>query len=213
MLVIRIISRINGFEVELIANPGGLAREQQIELVRELNAISIDAFNKPTPPEETWERTVRVGRIYLLKDSGRIVGYATNALMELNGIGVNYFSSALLRREVQNKGLYGPLNRLRVETIDSDVIMTRTQNPLVVKGFLSLCEQLGMQGFPNGISPTERVMDIARAYSPNVDPDMVCKGVYGRALMDNTPNPCKSIEHICSKLDVDRGDGLILIGV
>lgn len=51
------LGRINGFLVEMIENPSKLGKLEQEVLVKELNAISIDAFKKSTPIEETWERT------------------------------------------------------------------------------------------------------------------------------------------------------------
>lgn len=209
------LGRINGFLVEMIENPSKLGKLEQEVLVKELNAISIDAFKKSTPIEETWERTVGVDVIYLIKDvkdANRIVGYTTNDMMMLEGQTVNYFSSALFKREIQQQGLYKMVNDLRLETHPSDIIMTRTQNPLVEAGFKHLCSDNGIVFFPNGVPTTQEIMIIARAYAPSVNEKLICEGVYGRALMDETPKPVGDIVGMFKGLNIDRGDGIILIG-
>ncbi len=206
------LGAVNGFDIRMVENAAGLSRLEQTALVEELNSISVDAFNKATPLEETWERTIGVDVIYLIEDSGRIVGYTTNDFMNLAGFEVNYFSSALFRREVQNRGLYRHINRLRMETHPRKVIMTRTQNPMVAQGFKDVCREKSFSFFPNGGSVSQEVMSIARAYASGVNQHMICERVYGRALMDDTPVPAGEVAPLFTNLNIARGDGIILVG-
>lgn len=204
---------VGGFQIEIIENPSGLPKKEQEVLVKELNSISVDAFNKATPIEETWERTVGVDCIFLIKEKEKIVGYATNDVMEISGKKVNYFSSALFRREIQSKGLYHEINKIRRDHIEGmDFLMTRTQNPMVYSGFKRLCEEGDREIFPNGKDTPDDVMGIAKGYSSIVNKHMVCEGVYGRALMDDTPLPNAGSASVFSHVNMSRGDGMILIG-
>ncbi len=207
------LGRINGFRVEAIEKPSRLSELEQEILVRDLNTISVDAFNKPTPLEETRERTVGVDTIFLIKSGTEVVGYTTNDRMTLDNHAVNYFSSALFKRKVQQEGLYQKVNDLRVEFQPSDNIMTRTQNPLVVQGFRSLCQRHGFLIHPDSANSTpEPIIRIARAYAPLAGEDLICRGVYGRALMDETPVPRENVRELFQRMNIPQGDAVILIG-
>jgi hypothetical protein len=207
------IGNINGYTVQLIQKASRLSFDEQEKLVKELNSISVDAFNKPTPMQETWERTVQVDLIYLIKKDQKILGYTTNDIMNIKGEKINYFSSALFKREIQQNGLYKKINELRLETTPTKTIMTRTQNPLVVTGFEDLCITNNYEFFPNGQGIPKNVYELAKQYSPEVDQSLVCKGVYGRALMDKTPNPDKKTQKLFDKLEIEKGDAVILMGI
>ncbi|MFH1589659.1 MAG: hypothetical protein ABIB43_03785 [archaeon] len=206
------IDNINGFMVQMIENPSGLEKTMQEKLVKELNVLTAAIFNKATPIEETWERTVGVDIVYLIKNQDEIVGYTTNDLMKLNGRKMNYFSSAFIKRDLQDHGLYHEINNIRFNTHPTDVIMTRTQTPIVISGFKRLCDENGFTMFPSGGLVPPDIMNIARAYDPNVNFSLVCKGVYGRALMDDTPEPRDDVRSMFNMINVNNGDGMILIG-
>ncbi len=215
MLLVRIrrSNLVNGCLVELLENPQELLSEtEQIDLVKTLNAISIEAFDKATPMQETWERTILADRIYLVKQNEEIVGYATNDDLKLNGKIVNYFGSALFKRKIQLRGLYNLLNVIRLESEHDGIIMTRTQNPVVMHNFKKLCVENNYLFFPNKTASSDDIMRIAKEYSNTVDADFICKGVYGRELMNETPKPIGKITDLFTSLNLSEGDGLIMIG-
>ncbi|MFH1173906.1 MAG: hypothetical protein V1725_02125 [archaeon] len=203
------IGKIGAFNVRMLL-PKDIPAAQQEHIVRQLNDISTDAFNKYTPLDETRERTMGVDRIYLIEKGTDVLGYATNHRMKLAGENVNYFSSALFTRALQGKRIYKQLNKLRLQHLPSDIIMTRTQNPIVVHAFRKLCEETGRDCFPNG-KLDQHALHIAHAYADCSD-EMICKGVYGRQLMDNTPAPGREERALFSTLDIEQGDAVILIG-
>lgn len=206
------LGKINGYSIEVIENPGYLNDPEKEILVRDLNAISIDAFNKPTPMEETRERTVCVDLVFLIRQE-EIVGYTTNDILLLEGYEVNYFSSALFKRKIQQQGLYGRINDLRLEFRHSERIMTRTQNPLVAQGFKNLCDRHRLYFYPSNEAPVpDLIKRIAQAYAPTADEHLICKGVYGRALMDTTPKPNEGTKYFFQSLDIECGDAIILLG-
>lgn len=189
-----------------------LPDEKKILLVQRLNEITSQAFGKNVPLQETWERTVNVKSIYLLIHNSTIAGYATNDLSEFSGKKVNYFSSGFIGNEFRGKGLYNFINYWRLVDEESDIIMTRTQNPLVVSGFKSLCDNNGFTFHPGEIKERNNALKIAKNYFPEINSEFICKNAYGRALMDKTPAPEKNTSHILRNIDVCKGDAVILLG-
>ncbi len=208
------ISRLGtakGFKIELVEKPFNLGELEKELLVKELNSVTKDAFGKDVPMQETRERTIETDRIYLVKKDLEVIGYMTNESMKLEGQMVNYFSSGFLKREFQGQGLYGIMNRFRLGDA-ADAIMTRTQNPLVIKGFHDLCRNNGFRFSPDGKVP-ERALHLAKAYDSRVEPELICRGVYGRELMDKTPEPSSATSRMFNSLDVQKGDAFILVGM
>ena len=186
-------------------------REQKSDLVIALNKITARAFGKDVPIEETEERFRDADALFLVNDRNKVVGYGFNDIINLDGKTVNYFGSGFIEPEFQGQGLYEILNKERVQGILADVIMTRTQNPKVVSGFSRVCENLGYKISSNGMM-TPSALRIARAYAPECTSELVCKGIYGRELMGNTPSPKRETARILSNVDPKKGDGIILIG-
>ena len=186
-------------------------KAQPESLVHELNVLTANAFGKDVPMEETQERFDSADVLLLLEREGKIVGYGFNDILTLAGQKVNYFGSGFIAPEAQGFGLYGILKKARVEAVDADVIMTRTQNPRVVSGFARLCDTLGFEMSPSEIIKPE-ALAIARAYAPECTDGMVCHGVYGRELMGETPNPLGLAAGILRDVNPEKGDGIILVG-
>ncbi len=176
--------------------------------------VALDAFGKWLPAEAIESRTAEASLVLVLYQKGRIIGYAVNDLLSLAGKEVNYFASGFLRREMQGKGLYSEMNRLRAELLPANVMMTRTQNPLVYAQFRKLCDEKRYQLEPQERIVPEDTLAIARAYSPEVEESLIVRGVYwNRSLMDDTPMPKGEMERrIWSNLTVEKGDALIIIG-
>ncbi len=183
-------------------------------ILPELYGVALDAFGKWLPPEAIESRTAEASLVIVLYQKERIVGYAVNDLLTLVGKEVNYFASGFLRREMQGNGFYSEINRLRVDLLPSDIIMTRTQNPIVYAQFRKLCDEKGYVLEPQGEVVEGETLAIAQAYSPEVEKSMITRGVYwNRSLMDDTPTPRGELERrIWSDLNVKNGDAVIIIG-
>ncbi len=183
-------------------------------ILPELYRVALDAFGKWLPAEAIESRTAEASLVMVLYQEERILGYAVNDLLTLAGKEVNYFASGFLRREMQGNGLYSEMNRLRVDLLPSDIIMTRTQNPIVYAQFRKLCEEKRYKFEPQGEVVREETLAIAQAYSPEVERSMIVRGVYWkRSLMDDTPTPRGDLEkRIWSNLNVKNGDAVIIVG-
>ncbi|MBS3074677.1 hypothetical protein J4447_04495 [Candidatus Pacearchaeota archaeon] len=210
-----------GLELEVIKPAEKGRRSLWMDaLIKEFHEIAVDSFGRWLPFEAIDGRTRDADLLLVLRDKGsRAVGYTVNELLTLNGTKTNYFATGLLRRDIQGNGLYGPLNHLRSVAIPSEALMTRTQSPVVYRGFTKICSHQGLQVNPNGVSPSPKALDIAKAFCGKTGEDFIVKGVYnfgegGRALMYDTPEPKTDIEKkIWSRLKINNGDAVIIVGV
>ncbi len=207
---------MHGLDIEVIRpKKDRIPSEKMDFLIGELYDVALDSFAKYLPYEAINSRTRDSDYIIVLRDKiGKAVGYSVNELLYLDGIAVNYYATALLRRSIQRKGLYSILNELRYDSLPADAIMTRTQNPVIYRSFSRLCREKDCELHPNGVDIPKNVKMIAKAHSPDVDDNLVVRGVYfGRSLMDDTPKPKGEEIKVWSNLDVNSGDAVILIGI
>ncbi|HLC84529.1 MAG TPA: hypothetical protein VJH22_01935 [Candidatus Nanoarchaeia archaeon] len=203
-------------------------------LIRDFHDIAVDSFGRSLPYEAIDGRTREADVLTVLRGGdGEALAYTVNARLELGGVPVNYFATALARRRMQGKGFYRLINPLREALIpDAQAVMTRTQNPLVDHSFAKVCAQGGYVLYPepdmsgdafplHAVDMSGRALTIARAFAAGVEPSLICKGVYDfgepcgpRALMYDTPAPVTDRQkRIWSQMDVERGDAVILVGI
>jgi hypothetical protein len=185
-------------------------REQSKDLVFELNKLTAKCFGKDVPLHETEDRFASADFLFVLENESGVVGYAFNDMLDLAGHRVNYFSSGFLDPAWRGRGLYRKLNLERVKAIPLNFILTRTQHPKVVSGFEHVCRKLDFQVSLDGISSS--ALEIARAFAPNCDENLVCSAVYGRELMANTPLPEYGTQKVLGSLNPNVGDAIILVG-
>ncbi|MBI4440796.1 hypothetical protein HY639_01385 [Candidatus Woesearchaeota archaeon] len=196
--------------------PTQKSREELDCLIKELYDVALDAFAKWLPHEAIDARTRHATFVLVLRDNTRrAVAYAVNEELELQGKKVNYFATALFRREVQRHGLYSELNDLRASLLPADVLMTRTQNPVVYRAFNRLCADRGYRVFPQAEKTPAEVIALAKEFCNEVTESLVVPGVYfNRSLMDDTPAPKTLLEQrLWSTLSVDKGDALVVVGL
>lgn len=190
-------------------------------LVKEFYDVALDSFGKLLPYDAIDSRTRVSDLLFVLRDeNGRTIGYAVNEKILLDGSDVNYFSSGFVRREIGKKGCYSLLNKVRIAILPTDVVMTRTQNPVVYRKFAEVARGFGYKVYPNGTAEMPmKVMQIAKEFSPNVSEELIVPEVYnfgegGRSLMDDTPEPESELERrIWQNLRVDKGDAVIIAGI
>ena len=188
-------------------------RTPSLEEVVDLNRLTAICFGKEVPLDETHERCGEADKIFLLKKNGEIVGYAFNNSMKLNGYNIHYFGSAFVKPELQG-GVYHLLNEERIKAIESDIIMARTQNPKIYSGFQRLGREFGYTMSQDAKGVTKDLgLRVARAYSPDCTSRQICKGVYGRELMANTPKALGDTAVIFENIDTKAGDAIILVGI
>ena len=165
------------------------------------------------PLEETQERFAHSDVVQLLMLGESVVGYAFNDHLQLAGHDVNYFSSCFVHPEHRG-GVYVPFNHARYAEIPTNVIATRTQNPRIYAGFQRFCEEEGFQLFPDTRGMVcQESLAVAQAFASDCRDDQICRGVYGRELMANTPRAHGSIASLFENLKPEHGDAMVLIGI
>ncbi|MBS3169803.1 hypothetical protein J4210_04925 [Candidatus Woesearchaeota archaeon] len=182
-------------------------------LVRELNTLTALCFGKEVPLAETEERFVHSDVVQLLLHGKEVVGYAFNDRLQLVGHPVNYFSSCFVH-PFHRGGVYVPFNHARYKEIPVDVVLTRTQNPRVYAGFARFCQEGDFVLYPNATGEVgEESRAIANAFAPGCGDDQVCRGIYGRELMADTPKADGSIAQLFESLVPEQGDAMVLVGI
>lgn len=182
-------------------------------LVRELNTLTALCFGKEVLLTETEERFVHSDVVQLLLKGEDVVGYAFNDRLRLASHPVNYFSSCFVHPDHRG-GVYVPFNHARYKEIPVDVVVTRTQNPRVYAGFARFCQEGGFILYPNATGEVrEESLAIASAFAPDCGHDQVCRGIYGRELMADTPSARESIAQLFGSLVPKQGDAIVLVGI
>ncbi|PIN75684.1 hypothetical protein COV18_02445 [Candidatus Woesearchaeota archaeon CG10_big_fil_rev_8_21_14_0_10_37_12] len=183
-------------------------------VISALNEITAGVFGKPVPYQETVDRFREAELIFLVRDprTNKIAGYSFNDRVEVEGKTANYFGSGFIHPESQGGGWYHTLNDRRIAAMPANVLITRTQNPIVYAGMAALAKRQGykLSPTPDG-ELTSSGLAIARAKFPECDDSMVCRGVYGRELMARTPEPKKPLASLFERIDISRGDGFVLV--
>ncbi len=184
------------------------------ELIDSFYDVALDAFSKWLPREAIESRTADASCVIALYKDNRVVAYAVNDLLTLAGHEVNYYASGFIRRELQGNGLYSYLNMLRQQLLPADHVMTRTQNPIVYREFKKLCDKLRYTLDPKNGTVSNLAIELAREFTPEVESNMVVRGVYwNRSLMDDTPEPKSELEReVWKNINLNNGDAVILVG-
>jgi len=189
--------------------------------IRTFHNIAIDGFGRHLPYEAIDDRTRSSSCVMVLKTQDhRPVGYTVNDQLTLDGTDVNYFATALTLSRFRGNGLYGLINPLRAISVDNaNVLMTRTQNPIVYHRFTQVCNDFGLDVITTTDPIPEKVLTMAKEFSSNVTDDLICRNVYdfgegGRALMYYTPEPQGEAQiKIWDKINVEKGDAILIFGV
>ncbi|KKP93359.1 MAG: hypothetical protein UR98_C0005G0011 [Parcubacteria group bacterium GW2011_GWA1_36_12] len=179
----------------------------------DLNRITARCFGKDVPLQETIDHVHEANVLTLLMVRGEIKGYGLNSKLVLNGTDVNYFGSGFIDPDLHNRRHYSALNAYRDLIIQTDTIMTRTQNPKIYSAFRKLCFESGRNSSPSSNGEIDEVsLSLARAFFLGCTDEQICRGVYGRELMSATPKPDEATKHVMGKLDASLGDAVILVG-
>lgn len=204
--------------LEIVVKQGRSVSDEEI---MQLNLITANCFGKEVPLEETRKQFEEAELLSLLMLDNTIKGYGLNSHLNLDCTQVNYFGSGFIDPEFQDRKLYSQFTRVRTELIVTPVIMTRTQNPKVFSGFTRLCQDRGLAMSPDSQgNVNNRSLELAKTFSnhgggafdSSCDDMQICRGLYGRELMANTPLPNDTTRRVMGELDVPKGDAIILVG-
>ncbi len=191
------------------------------EFVTEVNAVTAASFGsaEEVPMIETFDHLSEsnLGHfVYIGSGPNRtLVAYALNDIYEFECLDakfkVNYFASAFILPQIRKQiALYRMLGSMRL-THDEDIIMVRTQSPIVMTFFAWLCEFSGMRL----ISPLERVPTeiVELVFSRFRRRNLVMTGVYGRCLTGRPIEPKTPFsKNLIELINPLAGDAVVLVG-
>jgi hypothetical protein len=205
--------------------------------IREVNDVTAKSFGCNVPIQETEEHLTEsnLGHFVYLKDNGRprLVAYALNDIFdctfshgeefkESTTLKVNYFASAFIIPEIRRQfALYKLLGSARLLN-DEDVLMVRTQNPIVMSFFAWLCQFTGMElhcptRYPtNGRLPKNVTQTVSQKFGKMClwPKDLLFREVYGRCL---TGKPIEATtpftKELTRRLAPYAGDAVVMVGV
>ena len=187
----------------------------------DLNGITSRCFGKEVPLEETRKQFGEADFLSVVMLEEQVRGYGLNSKFSLNESVINYFGSGFIDPLLHDKELYARLNAFRINLISANAIMTRTQNPKVYSGFTRLCKDNNFLFSPDATSNIDqKCLSLAKefcthtggAFSSTCNDEQICKNIYGRELMRNTPIPNERSNKVMSKLNISQGDAIILVG-
>ncbi len=205
-------------KLEVVKHQGVLPNEETF--VREVNQVTAEAFGFPVPLQETYDHLAEsnLGHFVSVAEGGqrRLIAYTLNDVFDIDNKGrlrINYFSSAFILPEARRDfALYRMLGTLRLMR-NEDMIMVRTQSPIVMTFFAWLCEfnRMRMLTHLSTSLPPEVSSAIQHKFGTT---DMVHPGAYGRCLTGEPIKPKTMIARQLSKqIDVTAGDAIILVGI
>jgi hypothetical protein len=205
-------------KLEVVKHQGNLPNDEVF--VREVNRVTAEAFGFPVPLQETYDHLAESNLGHFVSvaegDQQRLIAYALNDLFTVQFFGqhrVNYFSSAFILPEARRDfALYKMLGTLRLMR-NEDMIVVRTQSPIVMTFFAWLCEFNRMRMLTH--LSTSRLPQVDAAIEHKFGTtDMVHHGAYGRCLTGEPITPKTLLSRQLSKqIDVTTGDAIILVGI
>lgn len=186
------------------------------EFVDWVHGLTLRAVGIRIPRYETETRLSRanLGHYVFVERRGSrdLIGYSLNEifpiLLEGSALRVNYFCSAFLLPETRNLfSLYAMLGALRVIGRE-EMLMMRTQNPLVMRSFFRLCQRHGYRAFSPASTNVPRIVREALVNRFGND-DFVHRRVYpGRVSPVEVPRT-RMTSQLMGLIDPDAGDSCV----
>lgn len=168
------------------------------------NDIGFDAFVHRNRDADLW--------IHILDKKKRIIGFSINEGYEIEGKTINYFRATIFNKAIQKSGIYPLLNELKILIIPSDILMVRTQNPVVYKYFTQLCDNHGLSVSPTVEKIDSDMVKLAKKLDPDVDEFSVHRKIFGGEALIGTPKPPPDIAPIWDRMNIYDGDILVIVG-
>ena len=168
------------------------------------NDLGLEAFVSRNRDADLW--------IHILDKDRKIIGFSINEGYEVHGKKVNYFRVTIFNKLIQKLGIYPLLNELKVAIIPADILMVRTQNPVVYKYFSQLCHNHGLKVSPTVDVNNPKMIALARELDPDVDDQSVHRALFKGEALIGTPKPPDDIAPIWDRMDISKGDILAIMG-
>jgi hypothetical protein len=184
--------------------------------IRMVHEMTLRASTKNLPLDQTVSRLSRanLGHYVYMENSHkrRLIGYTLNELFNANAQGVstrvNYFCSAFILPQTRSVfSLYRFLWRMRL-TGREDLLLIRTQSPLVMTSFLRLCRRHRYRTFtPLSENVPRAVQEVVT--SRFADGALVHRAVYPGRISPPMAPPTQKIARLMALIEPDRGDACV----
>jgi len=184
-----------------------------MDIIRQHHIVSIDGLGRDIGLEAIVQRSRDTDLwIHILDENGKLIGFSINEVCDFQDKLINFFRVTIFSKSLQKHGIYALMNELKLAIISADILLVRTQNPIVYKYFTQMCEQKRLKVSPkaNYIDPAS--LDIARQILPQVDEFSVERGVLKREALKGTPKPPEEYVPIWDRMDIYNGDVVVIIG-
>ena len=150
--------------------------------------------------------------VHILDEDKNIIGFSTNEYHHVSSGSVNYFRVTLLKKIIQRSGLYPFLQELRFNIFPSDLIISRTQHPVVYSTFKKLCNNHDMSISPTVGNVFSRSFKIAKEMGLDINDQSVIIGAIRGEVLVETPSPPEDLIPLWNQIDLKNGDVLVMIG-
>lgn len=150
--------------------------------------------------------------IHILDENNNIIGFSTNQIHEVDKLNVNFFRTTFLNKIIQGVDIHPFMQNLKLAVLPADIIIARTQHPIIYKNFKTLCTNHGMIFNPTVDRVSSEVIDIGNKLGLNIDEESICRGVIQGEVLIKTPAIPKEIAPLWNKMNLKNGDVLFISG-
>ena len=150
--------------------------------------------------------------VHILDENKNIIGFSTNECHQVNSNSVNYFRVTLFKKIIQRSGIYPFVQELRYAIFPSDLIISRTQHPVVYNTFKELCSNHGMLISPTVNNVYPKAFEITKELGLDINPHSAIIGAIRGEVLAKTPAPSEDLIPLWNQIDLKNGDVLVMIG-
>ena len=186
---------------------------EKLKIMKQHHNISINALNNDLGLQAIIDRNSEADLwIHIIDDKKNIIGWSINKKIIIEDQTANYFQITMFHECLQGQGIYPLLNELRIEIIKADLLFVRTQNPQVYKYFTQLCHNNNYKISPTTKNTNIKIVKLLENTFNNLDDESVQRGLFNKAVSNNPQKFDNETRFIWSRMNVDEGDCLIIIG-
>ena len=186
---------------------------EKLKIMREHYNISINALDNDLGFQAIFDRNSEADLwIHILDDKKNIIGWSINKEIIINDQSANYFKITMFHKSLQGQGIYPLLNELRFQIIKADLLFVRTQNPQVYKYFSQLCLRHNFKISPTIKNTNIKMIKLLEYTFDDIDNQSVQRGLFNNAVSNNPIKFDSKTSHIWSRMSIDNGDCLVIIG-
>lgn len=150
--------------------------------------------------------------IHILDENKNIIGFSTNQIYKVDKLNVNFFRTTFFNKIIQGIGIHPFIQNLKLAVLPADIIIARTQHPLIYMNFKTLCVNHGMMFAPTVKTVSPEVIAIGNKLGLKIDKESICRAVIQGEVLVNAPTTPREIASLWDKMNFQNGDVLFIAG-